>query len=104
MPGNLPRIGTTRAYRGLQVFDRRSFSEGSDNTSKGVAAMIVKLGFGNSLLNVFSANGYDVIFKPMYVAIEALTKNEDDLFFNSIAAEVREPAKQIMEIMKNYMQ
>lgn len=67
------------------------------------AGVIVKLGFGDSLLSVLSGNGYDVVFKPLYIAIEALTKNEDELFFNNIAAEVREPAKQIMEIMKNYM-
>jgi len=65
------------------------------------AAVIIKLGFANSLLRIFSGTGHDIIFKPFYVAIEAITKNEDELFFNSIAAEVREPAKKIMEILKD---
>jgi Flp pilus assembly protein TadD len=67
------------------------------------AAVIIKLGFANSLLSIFSETGHDIIFKPFYVAIEAITKNEDELFFNSIAAEVREPAKKIMEIIKNHI-
>jgi Flp pilus assembly protein TadD len=67
------------------------------------AAVIVKIGFGNNLLHVLANNGYDVVFKPLYIAVKALTKNEGDLFFNSIAAEVREPALQIVAIMKNYM-
>jgi tetratricopeptide (TPR) repeat protein len=67
------------------------------------AAVIVKLGFGDSLLNVFESTGHDVIFRPLYIAVKALTEEEDVLFLNSIAAEVREPAKKIMEIMKNYI-
>ena len=44
-------------------------------------------------------NGYDVILRPYYVAIQALTRKNSDLFFNSIAAEVREPAKRILEMI-----
>lgn len=67
------------------------------------AGVIIKLGYAESLLNVFRENGYDTIFRPFYVAIEALTKKEDELFFNSVAAEVREPAKKIMAMIKNHI-
>jgi Flp pilus assembly protein TadD len=66
------------------------------------AAIIIKLGYGTNLLTILSSNGHDIILRPFYVAIEALTKKEEDLFLNSIAAEVREPAKKIMEMMKKY--
>jgi tetratricopeptide (TPR) repeat protein len=68
------------------------------------AATIVKLGFGTHFLQTLSENGYDIILKPYYVAIQALIRKNSDLFFNSIAAEVREPAKKILEIMKKYNQ
>ena len=67
------------------------------------ASVIIKLGFGQNLLNILSKNDYHIILRPFYVAIDALTKKEDELFFNSISAEVREPAKKIVEMMKNYM-
>ncbi|WP_259016624.1 tetratricopeptide repeat protein [Emticicia fluvialis] len=67
-------------------------------------AVAVKLGFGEHFLQVLEENGYDVILRPYYVAIQALLQKKPDLFFNSIAAEVREPAKKIMEWMKKYME
>ena len=68
------------------------------------AATIVKLGYGTHFLQTLSENGYDVILRPYYVAIQALIRKNSDLFFNSIAAEVREPAKKILEMMKKYNQ
>lgn len=68
------------------------------------AATIVKLGYGTHFLQTLSENGYDVILRPYYVAIQALIRKNSDLFFNSIAAEVREPAKRILEMMKKYNQ
>jgi tetratricopeptide (TPR) repeat protein len=66
-------------------------------------AAIIKLGYGVNLLHVLAQNGYDTIIRPFYVAIQFLTNKEEPLFFNSIAAEVREPAKKIVEILKNHM-
>ncbi len=68
------------------------------------AATIVKLGYGTHFLQTLAENGYDVILRPYYVAIHALIQKNPDLFFNSIAAEVREPAKKILEMMKRYNQ
>jgi tetratricopeptide (TPR) repeat protein len=66
-------------------------------------AAIIKLGYGANLLNLLAKNGYDTILRPFYVAIQFLTNKEEPLFFNSIAAEVREPAKKIVEILKNHI-
>lgn len=67
------------------------------------AAVIVKLGYSDNLLRVFHNTGHDIILKPFYIAIEAISKKEDELFFNSIAAEIREPAKKIMALIKNHL-
>lgn len=68
------------------------------------AAIAIKLGYGEHFLSVLTETGHDVILKPYFVAIQALMEPKPDLFFNSIAAEVREPAKKIMEMMKKYME
>ena len=68
------------------------------------AAILIKLGYANNLLKILSENDFDIILRPFFVAIEALSKNEGVLFFNSIAAEVREPAKKIVAIFKKYIE
>ncbi len=67
-------------------------------------AIAVKLGYGEHFLSVLKETGYDIILRPYYVAIQALMQAKPDLFFNSIAAEIREPAKKIVEMMKKYSQ
>lgn len=67
------------------------------------AAVLIKLNYGESLLKVLSANGFEIILRPYFIAIEAMTKKEDDLFLNSVALEVREPAKIIIDIIRNYI-
>lgn len=67
-------------------------------------AIAVKLGYGEHFLSVLKETGYDIILRPYYVAIQALMQPKPELFFNSIAAEIREPAKKIVEIMKKYSQ
>jgi len=68
------------------------------------SATFIKMGYGSNLLQVLSQNDYDTILRPFYVAIQFLTNKEQPLFFNSIAAEVREPAKKIVEILKNLIE
>ena len=41
--------------------------------------------------------------RPFYIAIEAIIKKDEELFLNSVAAEVREPARAIMEQMIRFM-
>jgi tetratricopeptide (TPR) repeat protein len=67
------------------------------------AAITYKLGFARQYLDILKNYGYDLVLKPYFVAIEALLQKKPILFFNSIAAEVREPAKKIYEIMRGYL-
>jgi tetratricopeptide (TPR) repeat protein len=66
------------------------------------AAIAVKLGHGEHFLSVLKETGFDIILRPYYVAIQALMQPKPALFFNSIAAEIREPAKKIVELMRKY--
>ena len=65
-------------------------------------AVAVKLGFGSHFLGVLKEHGFDTILRPYYVAIQALMEKNPESFLISIAAEVREPARQIMNWMKRY--
>ena len=67
------------------------------------ASIIIKLGYGETLLKIFTENQWNIIMRPFYVAIEGLTNKDEELFLNSVAAEVREPALIIMDLMRNYM-
>ena len=66
------------------------------------AAVAVRLGLGENLLNLFEKTGYNRIFRPLYEAIKALTTNSDSYLKNDVAAEVRDIALQIFQFMKNY--
>ena len=66
-------------------------------------SVIIKLGFGNVLLQILTKNNWELIMRPFYIAIEAIIKKDEELFLNSVAAEVREPARAIMEQMIRFM-
>ncbi len=66
-------------------------------------AIILKLGYGNELLNILKEGEINTTMRPFYVAIEALIKKEVPLFLNSIAVEVREPARKIIEFIERYL-
>lgn len=77
----------------------------SDNTQDDwwrFGAVVLKLGYGNWLLQILEENGFDTILAPYYVAIKALTEKDSEGYLNSKAVEIREPARKIMEIMKKY--
>ncbi|MFD0748562.1 tetratricopeptide repeat protein [Mucilaginibacter calamicampi] len=66
-------------------------------------AVIIKLNYGEGLLNIFQKTGYDITFKPLYVAIQAIVIYNDANFLNSVAVEVREPAEKIWKAIQNHM-
>lgn len=49
-----------------------------------------------SVIDVFIRTGYDIVLRPLYEAINALTTQDKVLYLNSVAAEVREPALEII--------
>ncbi len=66
-------------------------------------AVIFKLNYVDSLLGVFRQTGYDIILKPLYIALEALGVHNDKNFITSVAAEIREPAERILEKLERYL-
>ena len=84
----------------LQIKDRLPTNTQDDWWRSG--AVSVKLGFGSHFLAVMKEHGFDTILRPYYVAIQALMEPKPESFLISKAAEVREPARQIMNWMKRY--
>lgn len=66
------------------------------------AATIVKLGHGQHFVEILKESGYDIVLRPYYEAIRALLEKDPESHFNTIAAEVREPARKILEFMQRY--
>lgn len=67
------------------------------------ASVFLKLGYGDNMLKVLFEKEWNVIMRPFYVAIEAITKSDEMLFLNSISVEVREPALEIIKKIKNHL-
>lgn len=58
-----------------------------------------ELGYTNWLLQNMASTGYDKILAPYYVAIGALNEKDTEVYLNSKAVEIREPAKKILEMI-----
>jgi len=67
-------------------------------------AIVHKLSYAGWLLKILEEKGYDIILSPFYTAIKALNEKDTEGYLNSRAVEIREPAKEIIEIMKKYQQ
>ena len=65
--------------------------------------MAYNLGFGEHFCEVIKDHGYDKTIRPYYEAIKALTSGAVDTYLNTIASEIREPAKVISEKMLMYI-
>lgn len=65
-------------------------------------AVVSRLGYGNWAAEQLEESGFDIILAPYYVAIKALNHSNAEGYLNSKAVEIREPARQIIEIMKKY--
>ncbi len=65
-------------------------------------SIAVKLGYGNWLATILEECGYDIVLSPYYVAIKAMTEKNPEAYLISKAVEIREPARKLIEIMKNY--
>lgn len=66
------------------------------------AATIVKLGHGQHFVEILKETGYDIVLRPYYEAIRALLEKDPESHFNTIASEVREPARKILAFMQRY--
>jgi tetratricopeptide (TPR) repeat protein len=73
------------------------------------AAIAVKLGYGQWLLNILEEKEFNIILSPYYVAIQALeiekTKNAEtaEIYLKNQAIEKSDPARIIIEKMTRYV-
>jgi DNA-binding transcriptional regulator GbsR (MarR family) len=73
------------------------------------AAIAIKLGYAQWLLDILSGKGFDVIISPFFVAIQALEIERIDkaetaeIYLKNQAIEKSEPARFLMENMRRYM-
>lgn len=68
-----------------------------------LACVVIKKGHAPHFLDLLSAQGYDILWKPYYLAIKGLLETNADAFLNNYAVEFREPTRKIMESIKSYM-
>jgi tetratricopeptide (TPR) repeat protein len=67
------------------------------------AAVALRLGYGQAVLDILQKNGYEIQLRPYYVAIQSLIEKEGTAYLNSIAAEVREVATDVAGRIKRFM-
>ena len=73
------------------------------------AAIAIKLGYAQWLLDILSEKGFDIILSPFFVAIQSLeiervkTVETAEIYLKNQAIEKSEPARMIIEKMKIYL-
>jgi len=75
-------------------------------------SVVIKLGCGSWLISILEEKGYNIILSPYYTAIQVLeierqegktSKKEAEIYLNNRAVEISEPAKIIVEKMREYL-
>jgi hypothetical protein len=73
------------------------------------AAGVIRLGYGNWLLNALAERGYDIVLAPYHIAIQALVientdnEKEAEVYLKNRAVEMGEPARMIIKYIKRYL-
>lgn len=65
-------------------------------------AVVYELGNIPFVLKIMQSTGHDLLLAPYFVALQTLIAKDPKGFLNSKAAELREPAQQIMDIILNF--
>ena len=70
--------------------------------------IVVKLGYTSWLLEILEEKGYDIVLSPYYTAIEATeiekqSKEDAEIYLNNRPVEISEPAREIVEKIRKYM-
>lgn len=65
-------------------------------------ATAVRFGYGETVLSIFRETGHQLIWRPFYEAIKALTLNSEEYLKTDVAAEVRDIALEIFTSMWEY--
>lgn len=101
-------IASSHLSEALKAIKEKLNSETQGNWEY-FAAITIKLGYAQWLLNMLSEKGFDIILSPFFVAIQALeierTKKMEavEIYLKNQAVEKSDPARIIMENMKIYM-
>jgi len=95
--------GLTNIKKALRVI-KEGFSYKTKDDWYRFGAISAKLGYGQEVLDTLKEQGFDQVLRPYYIAIKAMIVKDAKGYLNSVAAEIREPAKKIHEYMKNYVE
>ena len=95
-------IATNYLINALKAISNTIPSETQDDWMR-FGALVTKLKYTEWLLTQLKENEYDVTLAPYYVAIKAINEKEADVFLDTVAAEIREIAKDIVNKMKAYL-
>ncbi len=88
-------IAATELEKALQVVDNALPPNTQDDWWR-FAAAAHRLGYAREVLAVMEKTGHDIAIRPFYEAVKTLAEGSDN-YLNSVAVEVREPAKMILE-------
>lgn len=86
----------------LKVIDDTIPSETQDDWML-FGALVTKLKYAEWLLTLLKEQEYDVTLAPYYTAIKALNEKDADTFLDTVAAEIREIAKDIVKKIKSHL-
>jgi tetratricopeptide (TPR) repeat protein len=89
--------------KAFKTIESDGFIEDTQDDWWQFAGVVIRLGYSSWFLNMLKNRELDVILSPYYVAIEALTAKDAKAYLNTVAAEKREAAKDVIEIIRKYM-
>ncbi|WP_221307367.1 tetratricopeptide repeat protein, partial [Rhabdobacter roseus] len=95
-------IATTHLLQALQITKGTLPATTQDDWWR-YAAVTVRLGYGQAILDALQEHGYDLLLRPYYVAIQSLLVKDSNAFLDSIAVEIREVAADLAERIRRYM-
>ena len=95
-------IAKAKLLEALEVVNEALPSTTQDDWWR-TAAVAVNIGYGQHFVETIKEAGYDIVLRPYYEAIRALIAKDAESHFTTIAAEVREPAAEILKFMKGYI-
>lgn len=96
-------LATEHFNKALELFTDLSFSEETKVVWWKFAALALKKGYGQWLCIMLKQGGFDVLFAPYLVAIEAIESKKEETYLATKAFEVREVAKELINKIKGFM-
>lgn len=89
--------------KAFNIIEPDGFIEDTQDDWWEFAGVVIRLGYSSWFLNMLKNKELDVILSPYYVAIEALSAKDIKAYLNTVAAEKREAAKDVIESIQKYI-